>query len=238
MTKATNPEKNPFTLSFISPIHLGRVTDSISCKLLDFYNLLYSVCKDTPANITKKELNGFVPCIFSGNHRVTNEFVSTQILSIDIDTGILDVIMNDIMELNNKGISFICYESPSSSEEQRKFRVFLPLDKPCVSYQEYKDCYLSTISEYLPNIQPDAHCASPIQFFYIPNCSKLGSFYYFDGSSISLIPPSKERAKVKDLNIKSDESSDIRRFLLEKPELFSDKLNYILNQGISKSKSD
>jgi hypothetical protein len=102
---------------------------------------------------------------FKSNHRIESEFVSSQLLALDLD----DCPMT-IDELEDRypiiqQSAFLMYPSPSSTVEQPKSRVLFVLDEPVEKGSRWRALQTALIEQF-EELKPDTVCKDPARFFY------------------------------------------------------------------------
>lgn len=164
----------------------------------------------TPATIKKEDCNRLIVGDFKNEHRHSQEFNSIQLLGIDIDDiPSQELFFKDLDALEKEGIAYILYASPSHTEENPRYRLFLELDEPIEDYTIYRQNYESTVLSVLPHshfkkeLVPntygvDASCKEAMRLFFISNIEQLPNLIFSPGAPILSMPPSKEeRKKIK-----------------------------------------
>ena len=102
---------------------------------------------------------------FKGNHRIESEFVSSQLLGLDLDDCPLTI---DDLEDRYPIIqdsAFLMYPSPSSTIEKPKTRVLFVLTEPVENGGHWRALQTALI-EHFEELKPDTVCKDPARFFY------------------------------------------------------------------------
>ena len=115
---------------------------------------------------------GWSPSIFSGV-RHNDNFVSTDFMSLDIDTGLC--IEEAEKRVQSLGLACLCLPSPSFTPEFHKFRLIFPLAKTIFTQEDF-DATWDWMQEQFPEL--DAQCSDPARW-YAP--SKMEAGFWQDG---------------------------------------------------------
>lgn len=105
---------------------------------------------------------------FKSNRRVEGEFVSSQILGLDLDSCPLSI---DELESRSEFIqeyALLMYPTPSSTLEQPKTRVLFVLTEPVEGDNAAKRwrAMQSGLIEHFFELEPDSACKDPARLFY------------------------------------------------------------------------
>lgn len=112
-----------------------------------------------------KKHKAFSIAYCSDNRRIEDNFISCQILGIDIDSGLPKNEAKKLLKKHKINYSLI-YNSPSWKADYEKYRILWFLKEPCIEPNEIRE----TISElmYLLNNKADKKCKDPVRFFNPP----------------------------------------------------------------------
>lgn len=135
---------------------------------------------------------------FKSNHRKESEFVSSQLLALDLDDCPMTI---DDLEGRYPIIqdsAFLMYPSPSSTIEQPKTRVLFVLTEPVEDGNRWRALQTALI-EHFDELKPDTVCKDPARFFY--GCHTMAYYvHYFSRLHIeyaaNLILPLAERESI------------------------------------------
>ncbi len=132
---------------------------------------------------------------FNKNHRIETEFVSSQLLALDLDE--CPLTLDDLEDRYPiiQDSAFLMYPSPSSTVEQPKTRVLFVLSEPV----EHGGCWRAlqlALIDHFAELKPDTVCKDPARFFY--GCHTPNYYvHYFSRMNIeyaaNLIIPQAER---------------------------------------------
>lgn len=154
----------------------------VPCNLSEVFSVeelfegLKAMCASLPSSIKKEKLPAIVAGVYVNNEINKKNTEFCQVMGIDIDE---NNIQADQIQIP---FSHIRYESPSSTENNRKWRILLPLAKPI--YNHWTINYLENCKKLLPNFVVDTSCKDSSRKFFIPNSSKLSSFYMNSGQPL------------------------------------------------------
>lgn len=99
------------------------------------------------------------------DHRDETEFVSSQIIGVDIDRNIAlnELLSNPFVRL----YAFKLYPSPSSTRHHPRNRILFALDKPYRQLEDYKES-VAVVQSYLTTlgIPADPSCKGGVQIFF------------------------------------------------------------------------
>lgn len=167
--------------------------------LKDVYDFVYDKCNNTPQNTDKNKLHRFIPSCFDPKNprRHSDAFLGANIIGLDLDKETEENFEKFVLGLAEKGTGFFFYETPTSSAQQKKYRIVFELSKPITDIKTFKKVYEVLFKD---KINYDKSCNDPTKFFYISNCSKLDSFTFVEGSPLIVpdIPQEKDTPKLTD----------------------------------------
>jgi len=115
---------------------------------------------------------GWSPSIFSGV-RHNDNFVSTDFMSLDIDSGLL--IEDAEKRVQKLGLACLCLPSPSHTSEAHRFRLIIPLAKTILNYEDF-DATWDWLQSQFPEL--DTQCSDYARW-YAP--SKMDDGFWQDG---------------------------------------------------------
>lgn len=105
---------------------------------------------------------------FVGNSRTESQFVSSQLLALDLDKCSMNI---DQLEADSDFIqdhAFMMYPTPSSTSEQPKTRILFILNEPIegqYAASRWRVLQLA-LMEYFHEVKPDEACKDPARLFY------------------------------------------------------------------------
>lgn len=223
---------SPIKFSFCSSsFDEGAVEAELSVSTLDqVHDILKGKCESQAPTVIKERLSRFMPSTFNqaNARRSIEDFVQTSLAVIDVDKAGQEPFENFVLDLANQGVGMVFFESPSSSEALRKYRLIVQLDRQITNPTEFKLVYKKLFDT---KIQYDTSCNEVARFFYIPNISKSETFVYYPGDPIKTPQISKkdleDAEKLSESKISTED--DLSGFFLESPEVVEYKLKFILN---------
>lgn len=102
---------------------------------------------------------------FKGNSRAETQFVSSQLLALDLDDCSMDLYaLINWSEFINE-YAFMMYPTPSSTAAQPKTRILFVLDQPVQESSRWRVLQLA-LMEHFAEIKPDEPCKDPARLFY------------------------------------------------------------------------
>lgn len=199
---------------------MGAIGETLEVsKLGEVCEFLVNKCIAQSINTSKQDLARFIPSVFKGSRRTNEDFQQTQLLVLDVDDGDPTPFLEN---LTNQGFGFVLYETPSSTPTQPKYRIIVEIDRPITSVKEFKEMYHAMFDGAL---NYDLSCNDPSRLFYIPNNSKLDTFFFNEGRPIP-IPTYKKEVEVEPSLEPQQEG--IESFFLESGDIVEFKLSNIL----------
>jgi len=162
---------------------------------------LAEIFNSEPQSVDKEDAMAFVPSSYNGfdarTHDVQKNHGEYVALAIDVDNGNLsfEVVQDAIRKFAGEAAVFI-YSSSSSSEQEKKWRGIIPLEK-AAKFSLWEELQLSFFDFFKSetNISPDMALARAAQPVYLPNVPEnkrdaLGDpeFYqseFFDGIGLN-----------------------------------------------------
>lgn len=102
---------------------------------------------------------------FKGNSRTETQFISSQLLALDLDDCSMD--MEQLEESSEfiQEYAFMMYPTPSSTLAQPKTRILFVLDAPETSASRWRVLQLA-LMEHFAEVRPDEACKDPARLFY------------------------------------------------------------------------
>ncbi|WP_238917366.1 hypothetical protein [Clostridium sp. YIM B02555] len=112
-----------------------------------------------------KKHRAFSIAYCSENRRIEENFVSCQIIGIDMDSGLQKNEVKKLLKKHKINYSLI-YNSPSWKADYEKYRIIWFLKEPCTNPHEIRE----VISElmFLLNHEADKKCKDPVRYFNPP----------------------------------------------------------------------
>jgi len=108
---------------------------ALQSRLASNPNLPQEMLVNTEEDLIKAVTSyGWSPSIFSGV-RHNDNFVSTDFMSLDIDSGLL--IEDAEKRVQKLGLACLCLPSPSHTSEAHRFRLIIPLAKTILNYEDF-----------------------------------------------------------------------------------------------------
>lgn len=102
---------------------------------------------------------------FKGNSRTETQFISSQLLALDLDNCPMSLYeLVDYSEFIQE-YAFMMYPTPSSTPEQPKTRVLFVLDHPVEVASRWRVLQLA-LMEHFAEVKPDEACKDPARLFY------------------------------------------------------------------------
>lgn len=140
-------------------------------------------------------LSAWSPILFTGGERKVANFVSAQVIALDIDDGL--TISEAKNKLEKSGYNYILATSKSHQIDKNgvtcdRYRIIIPLSEPCLNPSRYKQTIKSIISEL--NIPADPAAVDAARFFF--PCKQLISINTL-GRPASLAEPKPEPQPAK-----------------------------------------
>jgi len=158
--------------SLVDPAHKGRVLRSPEMSFVEFVERYLETCSGTPPDTEKEDLEMLCPAVFSNDVRNAASLEELYMLAIDLD--------HDCPEtFGELQYSYFLIESPSSVEGDRRYRIYLPLERPVTDPTHYTEKYLEVVEQLIPEYMDcvDKNCVDACRFMYVPNASKLETAY-------------------------------------------------------------
>ena len=136
-----------------------------------------------------KDIGGFCCGRFKGTHRCKDDFISSNILALDVDyadNNFLDDVKKFCKDYAYELISTMIYSTHSSSEKQRKYRMVIPLSRQ-VNADEYRQIALVIIG-YLGEHNFDYHSVESYRYYIYPSCCRDAKteMFYFAGDQLNV----------------------------------------------------
>lgn len=121
--------------------------------------------------------NAFTLGYFRGNRRVESEFVSSQLLALDLDDCPLSLTELEMYPFITD-YAYLMYPTPSSTPDKPKTRVLFVLDEPVEGEHAARRWRMMQLGlmEYFRDLKPDDACKDPARLFYGSECRG----YYVD----------------------------------------------------------
>lgn len=125
----------------------------------------------------KETSDGFVLGEFSGVSRLNDEFIETQYIALDFDSG------NRLGEIKNRfeGSWHIIYTSLSHTTDNHKFRLILKLSQPLVHAD-----YQVKMKPLIEQLQADRSCSNPSRLWFggkeVVSFNLSGELYQFSNA--------------------------------------------------------
>ena len=196
------------------------------------HELIEDIIKTTPTKTNKNKCVRLTPGAFiEGEGRKLENLESIQILGVDVDNlKNIDLLFDDLELLEEKGIAYIMYGTPSHTAEKPRYRVFFLLDIPCLDYKEYKASYKATVLSVLPNAtfskdhdpktkyiidSAPSHAAA---FFYISQEHLLDTLHIGDGDKAIKLAEVSVNEVVKKKDQETEAANSIIAAKLENTE--------------------
>jgi hypothetical protein len=146
---------------------------ALQSRLASNPNLPQEMLVNTEEDLIKAVTSyGWSPSIFSGV-RHNDNFVSTDFMSLDIDSGLL--IEDAEKRVQKLGLACLCLPSPSHTSEAHRFRLIIPLAKTILNYEDF-DATWDWLQSQFPEL--DTQCSDPARW-YAP--SKMDDGFWQDG---------------------------------------------------------
>ena len=98
-------------------------------KSLSWDDLAKALTKEPPEVTDKAARGWYIPATFENKHRHGDNFVSKDAITFDFDHVTIDTWGNIIA--NNPDIAFAMYTTFSHKYDAPRFRVVVPLSRPC-----------------------------------------------------------------------------------------------------------
>lgn len=140
--------------------------DSLSGKKSDFGFSFY------PRDVKLTELvhhirtgKAFTVGHFKGNSRTETQFVSSQLLALDLDDCQMDIEQLESESEFIQEYAFMMYPTPSSTLAQPKTRVLFVLDQLETMASRWRILQLA-LMEHFAEVKPDEACKDPARLFY------------------------------------------------------------------------
>lgn len=102
---------------------------------------------------------------FKDNHRIEKQFVSSQLVALDLDQCPMTIDQLEAWSAFIQDYAFMMYPTPSSTVEQPKTRVLFILSEPVEQSSRWRVLQLA-LMEYFTDIKPDEACKDPARLFY------------------------------------------------------------------------
>jgi hypothetical protein len=146
---------------------------ALQSRLASNPNLPQEMLVNTEEDLIKAVTSyGWSPSIFSGV-RHNDNFVSTDFMSLDIDSGLL--IEDAEKRVQKLGLACLCLPSPSHTSEAHRFRLIIPLAKTILNYEDF-DATWDWLQSQFPEL--DTQCSDYARW-YAP--SKMDDGFWQDG---------------------------------------------------------
>jgi len=198
--------------SVVSATNRGQVHSlPAPITFADFCNDYWRMLIEQPPEKPKDDLTKICVGTYADGRRRNANFESATILHADIDTGLTQELLQQLLDqLLNNNYAFLLVQSPSSTPEHLKVRLYLPLTEEVRDLQTYKQGYMHTLQTHFPYITFDGQCIDPARFMYIPNSSKSSTYVYSPaGGHIEFLTPQ---------SAPGGEGSGMRESVLSTPE--------------------
>jgi len=106
----------------------------------------------------------FTLCSFMGHSRKKDQFVSGQLLGLDLDEGTHTI--KDLLKIAFiKDNAFLLYPTPSSTPDTPKSRVLFVLDEPVTDLAEWEALQLRLLERFA-DLKPDPACKDAARLFF------------------------------------------------------------------------
>lgn len=112
-----------------------------------------------------REGKAWTVACFKANHRTEANFVSSQILALDLDQCPMDMDMLEDWSEDIQQYAFMMYPTPSSTLEQPKTRILFVLDEPVTEPKRWRTLQLG-LMEHFAQAKPDEACKDASRLFY------------------------------------------------------------------------
>jgi len=164
------PDRIDIILPAIKTIQVG-ISQAFHNKTLKpgYTQSAYSISFN-PQKISPKRLcqhigagGAWTPGVFTGNRRVKENFISSQILAVDFDndTRVQDVLMDDSV----CAYASMIYPTPSSTKEHPKCRLVFLLEEPVTSMSRGETLQRGVMNRF-SYLNPDTACKDATRLFY------------------------------------------------------------------------
>jgi len=143
----------------------------------------------TPHTTPKPQLTAICVGVYADSKRRNANFQGATLLHADIDHDFTSALYAQLLQdLESKNYAYLLVESPSSTPDAPRVRLYFPLYKEVLDVETYKRGYLKTLNAHFPYITFDSQCIDPARFMYIPSETQLATFRASpDGSPIEFI---------------------------------------------------
>jgi len=120
-----------------------------------------------PTELVKHIRTGkaFTVGYFKGNSRTETQFVSSQLLALDLDKCALNMEQLEGQSDFIQQYAFMMYPTPSSTPEQPKTRILFVLDTIIEQSSRWRVLQLA-LMEHFVEVKPDEACKDPSRLFY------------------------------------------------------------------------
>lgn len=112
-----------------------------------------------------REGKAFTVGHFQDNRRIETNFVSSQLLALDLDQCPMDMETLEALSEFIQQHTFMMYPTPSSTPEQPKTRILFVLDEPIMEPKRWRVLQLA-LMEHFVEVKPDEACKDPSRLFY------------------------------------------------------------------------
>lgn len=102
---------------------------------------------------------------FKGNSRTETQFISSQLLALDLDDCPMNIDQLEDWSTFIQDYAFMMYPTPSSTPQQPKTRILFVLDEVVTSASRWRVLQLA-LMEHFAEIKPDEPCKDPSRLFY------------------------------------------------------------------------
>ena len=121
------------------------------------------------------------PFVFENNRRLADNFISCDLLTYDIDSGLSIDECSSIIE--SQKLCCLCLPSPSHTDKNPRFRIILPLARTITSAEVYAETWLRG-AELFGVVDPQ--CRDTARFFF--SCTADDGFWQ-EGELFSPVVP-------------------------------------------------
>lgn len=112
-----------------------------------------------------REGKAFTVGCFKDNHRIESNFVSSQLLALDLDQCPMDIDQLEDWSEFIQQHAFMMYATPTSTKEQPKTRILFLLDEPIEHPTRWRALQLGLMEEFA-QVKPDGACKDPSRLFF------------------------------------------------------------------------